>query len=93
MPLAQVVQYLVQVGVGVDFPIDLLNAALRIDQIADPGRILGIGRLGRPISHADRLVLVAQQIEGEFKLFLEPPVFFRRVAADADDDRVLGGKF
>ena len=90
---ADVAQHLVGVGGGVDLGVGLFDAALGVYQVADAGRVLGVGRVSGAVDLADGSALVAEQVVGKVELDAEGLVFGRRVATDADDDGVARGEF
>ncbi len=90
---ADIPQYLVGMGGGIDLGIDLFDAALVVDQVADAGRVLGICRIGGAVDLTDGSRLVAQEVVGEVELAAEGLVFGRAVATDADDNGVARSEF
>jgi hypothetical protein len=77
----------------INLSVDLLDAPFGVDQVADARRVLGVCGIGGTVDLTDGPRLVAQQVIGEIELDPEGQIFGRRIAADADDDRVARGEF
>ena len=69
--------------------IGLGHIAIRIDQIADPGRHPGTIIIGSTIGNGNRLIGVAEQIIGEVKLVTERAIVRRGVETDPKDNGIF----
>ena len=67
----------------------LRDLAVLVDHVRDAAGVLVALVFACAVGEAELAVGVAEQLEGELELAGEGGVFFRRVEADAEDDRVL----
>jgi hypothetical protein len=89
----QIRQHLSRVLRRVNVAVDARDLAFGRDDVADALRVLGVGRLARPVSHPDLALLVAQQREVVAELFGEGPVVLDAVEAATENLRVLSLEF
>jgi hypothetical protein len=80
---------LIRVFLRYDRRIGFCNVAFGVDQITNPFRMLRVGRIHRPIRHADFAIDIAEQIIGKAELVSERRVFCACIAANAKYDGVF----
>jgi hypothetical protein len=74
---------------GIHLLVGLRDAAVGPDQVADPRRVAGVGRVAGSVGEPDGAIRVAEQRVRERELLGEGPVLLDAVEADPEDLGVL----